>query len=94
MFGNLVSRVSISPKETIYVRPAYKKDKVRPIKRVHNYNKRTSQIEQISSYNKTRMRDIFDSLDYEDSTSIIYEENHTRHMSDYIFMGKYYDEIF
>jgi hypothetical protein len=94
MFGNAVSKVSITPKENYYISPLYKKDKIAGVKRIHNRKRRFSRIEHISKHNKAKMKEIFGEINLDDSTNFVYDERQSRLLSDYIYMGKYYDEIF
>lgn len=94
MFGSAVSKISF-PNENFYVSPVYKKDKVSPVRKINNNKKKLKYISGInlSKLQQLKMRDIFGDTNTEESLVMVYDGASTHIMSDFLFMGKYIDDL-
>lgn len=91
MFGNSVSRVSFLPNEIYYISPVYKKNKIKSINKVRNIKRNIKGLK-LSKANKQNIQDIFKDIDLNSDSCFIYDEKSIKYLTEYIFMGTYYDE--
>jgi hypothetical protein len=87
MFIGTVSNVASG---SVFVSPLIKKEKIRDSEKISPRD----EVKQASAPNRTKIKDLFSEDESTMELSTIYDDDsQSKFMTDYIFMGKYYDDL-